>query len=304
MPNHKLFDIEVEEKPIEELVVNEDLTERAKRKMLNDIKFLREYGIKPDDYPGIDTMDAIDQKTAKMSVSYPNYDYNIHRENPADTRKWLEAARQIYYLTHTGEDRGKALQKVVANWNHMEQRAFFYWLRFYEEGVQLKYKAGELSMNPKTAQMPLQFLNDTSQLAYQMPKPIQPPSFETIKNPTTHPDMIEDECREKIEAIRTKVISRLDSVEKLLRSDDCHTLVGKELEAFFDAIHHLKKKFYTVNKRSLSTRLYEDMIVREANILIMQATILLHHPIQQGKHHPQVQLAHQPHCRWILQPQV
>ena len=42
---------------------------------------------------------------------------------------------------------------------------------------------------------------------------------------------------------------------------------GPEMEQLMEAIYSLKKKVQLVNKLSVSTRLYEDMIVREANVL-------------------------------------
>ena len=292
-PSSDLFDIVVVEEPIEDLIEAEDLPEKAKRKYLNDAKYLREHSIEPGEYPGISAM---------QSKGYPNYDYNIHRDKPADTRKWLEAARQIYYLVHNGEDRGKALDRVVGNWNKMDKSEFFYWLRFYEEGAHLKYKAGEMETpNTKTAQFqgmqpsqpgsPMRFFDNVKQPGYYMPMNQQQPlpSFDQMKSPTTHPDVLEDirqkqmaaqederkkqtaaqeqERREQIEEIRAKWLSRLDSAERIARTQEAHMLAGNELNAILTAIHDLKRKILTVNKVSTSTRLYEDLIVRQANIL-------------------------------------
>src|SRR5208282_6852066 len=70
-----------------------------------------------------------------------------------------------------------------------------------------------------------------------------------------------------IEKQRQKIIGRLDSAEKLLRSPEGQDFAGTELENLMEAIYSLKKKVQLVNKLSTSTRLYEDMIVREANVL-------------------------------------
>ena len=77
-----------------------------------------------------------------------------------------------------------------------------------------------------------------------------------------------DEKKQIIEKQRQKIIGRLDSAEKLLRSEEGQIFAGNELEALLDVIYSLKNKIQMVNKISLSTRLYEDMIVREANILV------------------------------------
>ncbi len=76
-----------------------------------------------------------------------------------------------------------------------------------------------------------------------------------------------EEKRQIIEKQRSKIIGRLDSAEKLLRSQDGQEFAGSELENLMEAIYTLKKKVQLVNKLSVSTRLYEDMIVREGNVL-------------------------------------
>jgi len=48
---------------------------------------------------------------------------------------------------------------------------------------------------------------------------------------------------------------------------------GKELESLMEAIYNLKKKIQLINKKSTSIRLYEDMIVREANVLCRKGFI-------------------------------
>jgi hypothetical protein len=76
-----------------------------------------------------------------------------------------------------------------------------------------------------------------------------------------------EEKRQIIEKQRKKIIGRLDSAEKLLRTPEGQQFAGSELESLMEAIYGLKKKVQLVNKLSVSTRLYEDMIVREANVL-------------------------------------
>ena len=78
---------------------------------------------------------------------------------------------------------------------------------------------------------------------------------------------VSEEKRNTIEKQRAKIIGRLDSAEKLLRSPEGQQFAGHELEQLMEAIYTLKKKVQLVNKLSISTRLYEDMIVREANVL-------------------------------------
>ena len=49
-----------------------------------------------------------------------------------------------------------------------------------------------------------------------------------------------------------KIIGRLDSAEKLLRSPEGQAFAGPELEQLMEAIYTLKKKVQLVNKLSVS----------------------------------------------------
>jgi hypothetical protein len=80
-------------------------------------------------------------------------------------------------------------------------------------------------------------------------------------------DLSSAEKKQIIEKQRHKIISRLDSAEKLLRSQDGQLFAGKELESLLESIYQLKKKLQMINKISMSTRTYDDLIIREANIL-------------------------------------
>jgi len=269
-----LFKMPTFDEPIDEFLNKrrhrlQDIPEKAKKKLLEDAKFFARHEL-PLELEVEEEQDVKEANglygipVAMETAAYPNYDYQMHRDPPADTRKWLEAVQAMYYLIHKGEDKGQALIKTVAKWTDREKRDFNYWLRFYEEGAYAKYKAGYQS--PKlTTEAQMQFFENHNQLGY-MPTQMTP-GFEQMRAPETHPDVQEDERRERIEIQRSKELSRLDSFEKLLRSHEGHELHGAELEAVLDSAHLLKRQIITVNKRSLSTRIYEDMIVREANAL-------------------------------------
>src|SRR5690606_24965231 len=85
-----------------------------------------------------------------------------------------------------------------------------------------------------------------------------------------HSDLTQAQKKQIIEKQRSKIIGRLDSAEKLLRSEDGQMFAGKELETLLESIYQLKKKLQMMNKMSMSTRIYDDMIIREANILRKQ----------------------------------
>jgi hypothetical protein len=201
-----------------------------------------------------------------MRIAYPNYDQYQYVDPPRDTQKWVQAMREIYFQVYKGMDKSAATQRIISKWEKTEQFDFKNWMRFYEEGANLKYK---------TAQV--RYWEDTNRAGYfvpihqeqQMP-PAAPPQVSQMLDPVSHPDVIAEEKRQVIEKQRQKIIGRLDSAEKLLRSHEGQMFAGKELETLLDAIYQLKKKIHMVNKISLSTRLYEDMIIREANRLTKQ----------------------------------
>lgn len=202
----------------------------------------------------------------KFLKAYPNHQDYLEFAPPRDTRKWMQAVREVYYRAHKGMDKNEALNQVVSGWSNMEKLDFKNWLKFYEENAHKKYK---------TAQQ-INYWEDANRAGYFVPifpdKPKQEEvmrasDVDLVKNPETHPDIHAEEKRQVIEKQRSKIIGRLDSAEKLLRSQEGQLFAGKELETLLDVIYSLKKKIQMVNKISVSTRLYEDMIIREANIL-------------------------------------
>jgi hypothetical protein len=199
-----------------------------------------------------------------VTEAYPNSEYMIHVPGQHDTDKWLSAVKELYTKEKDGLDRINALAQTTANWKPNEKLDFKNWLRFYEEGNHLKYKFAQRTS----------YLGDEPGYYFSF-KPDDPVvesnitgnDINQIKDTVTN-ELTEKEKKDIINRQRKKFISRLDSIEKLLRSDDGHLFAGKELESLMETIYGLKKKVNTLNKRSTSTRLYEDMIVREANILV------------------------------------
>lgn len=199
-----------------------------------------------------------------VTEAYPNSEYMIHVPGQHDTDKWLSAVKELYTKEKDGLDRISALAQTTANWKSNEKLDFKNWLKFYEEGNHLKYKFAQT----------VSYLGEDPgyYFSFKPDAPVSEPvvtgnDFNSIKESVTN-ELTEKEKKDIINKQRKKFISRLDSIEKLLRSDDGHLFAGKELEFLMETIYGLKKKVNTLNKRSTSTRLYEDMIVREANILV------------------------------------
>ena len=238
----------------EELEEASSMKDRIEKLM----KFFDEVGIDygkfdPNSVPRLD----LDKKKA-----YPNFEHYQHVPGQHDTQKWLEAVRSIHYRERNGMSRQNAIRQVTSGWHMMETYDFLNWLRFHEEGAHLKYKFADVWWaNP-----------DTGYYLPVKPDPEKPKNLASGHDVDAAKDSLPDEVtREEkkriIEKQRQKIIGRLDSAEKLLRSPEGQMFAGKELENLMESIYTLKKKVQLVNKLSTAVRLYEDMIIREANVL-------------------------------------
>lgn len=231
------------------------LTPEQEAQLAKTMKLLEEYGIdfskfKPEHISFI---------TGKRA--YPNYDQYQHMPPRHDMQKWLYAVKDIHYKQKAGVPFREAIKTATNGWNKMEIYDFLNWLRFHEEGAHMKYKFAQVW-----------YVND-NQPGYFLhvkpdaPKEPEPTSGGEAVNEVREEAERQEEKRQMIERQRSKIIGRLDSAEKLLRSPEGQHFAGDELEALMEAIYALKKKVQLVNKLSIATRLYEDMIVREGNVL-------------------------------------
>jgi hypothetical protein len=197
-----------------------------------------------------------------VKKAYPNFDHYQHIPGQHDTKKWLEAVKTIHYRERQGMNRKNAIRQVTNGWHMIETFDFLNWLKFHEEGAHLKYKFADVWWaNP-----------DTGYYLPVKPDPEKPKDYVSGRDVDMAKDSPPDEVtnaekKRVIEKQRQKIIGRLDSAEKLLRSPEGQMFAGKELENLMESIFTLKKKVQLVNKLSTAVRLYEDMIIREANIL-------------------------------------
>jgi hypothetical protein len=256
----------------EELVVIDDGKEMPfKMKEYPDFKKELEFSKKEkerikklEDFFSFEKPDVIDMPKLNLDVkAYPNTDEYINIPGSHDTQKWLECVKSIYDSERNGQFREYAIKRVTFGWTPMEVNDFTNWLKFYEEGSHLKYKTAQNKWYE--SELP----------GYILPykkDPIKSDNYVDGKDidfvrDSAYQEMPKAEKKRIIEKQRNKIIGRLDSTEKLLRSDEGQLLAGTEFETLIEVIYTLKKKLQMVNKQSLSTKLYQDMIVREANVL-------------------------------------
>ena len=250
MPSKKQLEKAVRPYSEEELTLTPEMEDKMQKLM----QFFDQYGI---DYGKFipKFYSYISDKKA-----YPNFDQYQYIAKQHDMRKWLMAVKDVHYKQRAGLPFKEAIKSAVNGWNKMEVYDFLNWLKFYEEGAQMKYKFAQVWYENG---QPGYFLHV---------KPDPVPEPEPIVDTQSVNDAREEAARQEekrnvIEKQRQKIIGRLDSAEKLLRSPEGQQFAGQELENLMEAIYSLKKKVQLVNKLSVSTRLYEDMIVRESNVL-------------------------------------
>jgi len=216
--------------------------------------------------------------------AYPNFEQIQNIPGTHDMDKWLQAVKSIYYdEAKNNVSRKDALRKVTQGWMVTEVNDFINWLRFYEEGTHLKYKTA-------------QFWYGNADTGYLLPIKQDPKKEEPTqvdgRNIDFARDSVVDELsasdkKKIIEKQRNKIIGRLDSAEKLLRSQDGQMFADQEFSSLLETIYELKKKIQMVNKKSSSDKLYFDMIIREANRLtnkgFIKAANMLHSVAEENK---------------------
>lgn len=219
------------------------------------LKLYKQYGIEIEE-PKLEHLSFLpDNKKA-----YPNYDQYMYIPGQRDTKKWAMALKNIQYKQKAGLPYKESIRTSVQGWNKMEIFDFLNWMKYYDEGAPMKYKSAQVWY-------------ENGQPGYFLHIKPDAPKEETVvldSNPVRDPAEEanrQEEKRNVIEKQRSKIIGRLDSAEKLLRSPEGQQFAGTELEQLMEAIYTLKKKVQLVNKISVSTRLYEDMIIREGNVL-------------------------------------
>jgi len=215
---------------------------------------------------------APEDEILDQRIAYPNIDY-IRVPGQRDTQKWIDTAKSLYQQEKQGQSRNNAINQVTNGWDEPEKYDFVNWLKFYESGDYVKYKFAQTY-----------YVNDFMP-GYTLPidkDPIRPSEKSIDFSRDQVVANINDNAEKSalIEKQRFKLISRLDSVEKLLRSDSGQLLAGTEFENLIDAIYSLKKKVNLLNKKSSSLKTYQDMIIREANVLdkngYLKAAFVLH----------------------------
>lgn len=195
------------------------------------------------------------------SKAYPVVSEYVETEN-VDMNKWLEAFKSIKFYENNGNDHFVAVANVTHDWEPLERINFYHWMKFYNSGEHLKYKKAQVGW----------YTNDNKPGYFlplgegQIERPSVKPDMNDIRSSELK-DLSEVERKKLVEKQRKRLMSRLDSMEKLIRTDEGENLIGDQYEPIMDAIYLLKKQIQKMNKKTTSSTIYEDLIVRQSNSL-------------------------------------
>jgi len=223
----------------------------------------------------LELIGAIDLALKKMvpgfvrpKVAYPQPGAII--ELPQyDIGRWVAATREIYALMNRGRDQAEAKRSVIGNWEPKEQMDYEQWLKFYKERIPEKYpKLAALGDTDGLflANLPIGVNSLRARhVSGKLPNPIGSPIYDHKEVPGMPQDI--NYARDKIEFQRKKLISRLNSAEKMLASMDGQLFAGDDQELMLKLLQDLKRRIQTANKLTAKSSLFVDHIYRTANIL-------------------------------------
>ena len=204
------------------------------------------------------------KKTFK-SQAYPQGWFGNVLLPPYDINRWMRATGDIYSRVKSGEDEAQAFNLITSNWDKMEKMDYKNWLKFYQEGANLKYKTASPGYQSDFGfylPNPIEY----SALKAKLPNPINPQEKEDIENVQPAPKPKDDlnSVKDKIEGHRSRLLGRLNSAEKLLCSTEGQFFAGEDQETMLRLLQDLKRKIQTANKINVNSALFEDLIYRAA----------------------------------------
>src|ERR1035437_5891761 len=167
------------------------------------IEFLEQHGLTIDKYDPAN-YSSWDHTPIDKKKAYPNYDQYSYIPNQHDIKKWLISAKDIYYKQKAGFPYKEAIIQATHDWKKMEVYDFLNWLRFHEEGSHMKYKFAQTWYENG---QPGYFLHINKK-----------EESAVDENALEQAQQESEEKKRIIELQRQKIISRLNSVEKLLHS--------------------------------------------------------------------------------------
>lgn len=196
----------------------------------------------------------------RPKIAYPNQDKDDLQLPTYNVDAWVVTTKKIYELIQKGYSESQAIKEVTKNFDERESMNYKTWLSNYQDHVPDKYKIASIYESPTT---PGYFVPSDS-------KEIQKkylPNMPSVPNLPGKPQDDVHSARDKIEAQRSKLISRLNSAEKLLYTMDGQFFAGEDQEIMLKLLQDLKRKIQTSNKITIKSTLFQDLIYRTGNKL-------------------------------------
>ncbi len=206
-------------------------------------------------------INKLEEDFKNLKLAYPNSDdLGLGTPGEHNLPKWVQALKDVYYKNIQQKIPWKqAIDSSTEGWNPIEKLDFNNWVTFYQGGNHLKYKKANWYINEEIDE------NESPV----MPGYMIPNAYKQIEEGGENISANETSDREKrilLDKHKKKIVSRLDSIERLLRNEEGYLLSESENDSLIDTIHSLKKKVYSL-KRTAGEVFYQDLVVREANIL-------------------------------------
>jgi hypothetical protein len=210
-------------------------------------------------------LNKLNEDLKYLKLAYPNDVDGIDIPGQHNLDKWVATLKDVYVRNLQQKvPWGNAIETCTAGWNPIEKLDFNNWVNFYQQGNHLKYKRANHYLNDEVDE------NESPVMpGYMVPNAFNNSNIEDrVREARSYAtEQVEsDESNKSLQKHKKKIVSRLDSIEKLLRDEEGYSLTEKENDSLIEAIHNLKKKVYNLRKKT-SNLFYQDLIVREANIL-------------------------------------
>jgi hypothetical protein len=223
-------------------------------------KYLRDY-CNILDKQGISSENQFEQYLNSGTIDKRAYPQGIREfiHQTYNIPKWTKALQDIYQLISTSQiDYQEAFNKITYGWDDMEKIDFKNWVSYYQQGNQNKYKTAQYYPN--------NFKIDPNEALKAQIIPTQ----EQVEQ---QPQLSEEE-KKKILAKRVQsVVARLNAAEKIAAEPDVRDALKKldlNLDDWFARLHQVKRMIQIAPIKSIYSTLLQDIIIKEANILVKQ----------------------------------
>jgi hypothetical protein len=202
-----------------------------------------------------------------LKFSWDNDYPDAWQPPPRDIDKWIRLTEQVNSLAERGMDRQDALEQVSGTLSSDERLAYKRWLKFYTGGNHLKYtRAQYVGGNGYFLPMDAFKSKSSKPLVDDQDEQLVIDQVDIFKQKEDEKRSAEEQAAKKVDSQRKKILSRLDALERLVRSDEGSEILGDEADTFINSIFDLKTRFSKLRTKK-SEYLLEDFLIREANIL-------------------------------------